>query len=150
MKFSRDTALPKWADPLLDIPATIRKDPVVMRLNETQAWVGDRPAVLLNRAIQVNEQSALGFIGQFGIDYFPAYQKLHLHRVAILRGGQTIDRTASVNTRLLERETGIDAGMYGGAVTLQLLLDDIRVGDTLWLTYTVEGGNPVFGKQWSD
>ncbi|PIF08393.1 TPR repeat protein [Janthinobacterium sp. 13] len=141
--------MPKWAVPLLEIPATERKDPVVIRLAETQVWVGDNHAVLLNRAIQVNEQSVLGVIGQFGIDYFPAYQKLHLHRVAILRGGQVMDRTASVSTRLLERETRIDAGMYGGAVTLQLLLDDVRVGDTLWTTYSVEGSNPVFGKQWS-
>lgn len=147
--FTRGSALPKWAVPLLEIPATERKDPVVIRLAETQAWVGDNHAVLLNRAIQVNEQSVLGVIGQFGIDYFPAYQKLHLHRVAILRGGQVMDRTATVSTRLLERETRIDAGMYGGAVTLQLLLDDVRVGDTLWTTYSVEGNNPVFGKQWS-
>jgi TPR repeat protein/transglutaminase-like putative cysteine protease len=147
--FTRGSALPKWAVPLLEIPATERKDPVVIRLAETQAWVGDNHAVLLNRAIQVNEQSVLGVIGQFGIDYFPAYQKLHLHRVAILRGGQVMDRTATVSTRLLERETRIDAGMYGGAVTLQLLLDDVRVGDTLWTTYSMEGSNPVFGKQWS-
>ncbi|MCX7293567.1 DUF3857 domain-containing protein [Janthinobacterium sp.] len=129
--FSRGSALPKWATPLLDIPPTERKDPVVVRLAETQAWVGENPAVLVNRAVQVNEQSVLGVIGQFGIDYFPSYQKLHLHRVAILRNGQVMDRT------------------YGGAVTLQLLLDDVRVGDTLWTTYSMEGSNPVFGKQWS-
>ena len=131
--FSRDKALPRWADPLLDIPPAEHKSPVVIRLAETQAWVGDQHAVLLNRAIEVNEQSALGMIGQFGIDYFPAYQKLRLHRVAVLRGGQVLDRTMTVGTRLLERETNIDAGMYGGAVTLQLLLDDVRVGDTLWI-----------------
>lgn len=147
--FSRDKALPRWADPLLDIPPAEHKSPVVIRLAETQAWVGDQHAVLLNRAIEVNEQSALGMIGQFGIDYFPAYQKLRLHRVAVLRGGQVLDRTMTVGTRLLERETNIDAGMYGGAVTLQLLLDDVRVGDTLWITYSVEGSNPVFGKRWS-
>lgn len=148
-QFSRGLALPAWADPLLDIPVTERKDPVVMRLAETQAWVGGRSAVLQNRAIQVNEQSALAAIGQFGIDYFPAYQKLHLHRLVILRGTQRMDRTQGVNVRLLERETGIDAGLYEGAMTLQLLLDDIRVGDTLWITYSIEGSNPVFGKQWS-
>lgn len=148
--FSRGVALPKWADPLLDIPPAAHQDPVVIRLAETQAWVGDKHAVLLNRAIQVNQQSALGVIGQFGIDYFPAYQKLHLHRVALLRGGQVLDRTTSAGTRLLNRDAHLDAGMYGGAVTLQLLLDDVRVGDTLWITYTVEGSNPVFGKQWSD
>lgn len=148
--FSRNKTLPKWADPLQDIAPAAHRYPVVMRLAETQAWVGDKHAVLLNRAIEVNEQSALGVIGQFGIDYFPAYQKLQLHRVALLRGGQVLDRTMSVGTRLLDRETRIDAGMVGGAVTLQLLLDDVRVGDTLWITYTVEGSNPVFGKRWSD
>ena len=123
--FSRGEALRKWADPLLDIPPAGHQDPVGIRLAETQAWVGDKHAVLLNRAIQVNQQSALGVIGQFGIDFFPAYQKLHLHRVALLRGGQTLDRTMSAGTRLLDREANLDAGMYGGAVTLQLLLDDV-------------------------
>lgn len=150
LQFSRGTPLPKWTQPLAQIPATVRTDPVVMRLMETQVSAGPHGAILLNRAIQVNDKSALGAIGQFGISYFPAYQKLSLHRVAILRAGQMLERTASVNTRVLERETGIDAGMYGGAATLQLLLDDVRVGDTLWLTYTLEGDNPVLGKQWAD
>jgi TPR repeat protein/transglutaminase-like putative cysteine protease len=60
-----------------------------------------------------------------------------------------MDRTATVNVRLLEREAGIEAGVYGGAKSIQLLLDDVRVGDTLWITYTTEGQNPVFGERWA-
>jgi TPR repeat protein/transglutaminase-like putative cysteine protease len=147
--FVRQAALPKWALPLGEIPATTRVDPMVVRLTETQAWVGTTPATLYNRAIQVNDSSELGTIGQVGLDYFSAYQRLILHRVAILRDGRTIDHTATVNARPLQRETGMESGMMGGATTLQLLLDDVRIGDTLWLTYTIEGENPVFGKTWS-
>lgn len=106
-------------------------------------------ATMVNRALQVNDQSSLGAIGQFGIPYYPSYQKLYLHCVMILRGKQTIDHTASVNTRLLQRETSMESGMYGGATTVQLLLDDVRIDDTLWITYTIEGENPVFGNRWA-
>lgn len=147
--FSRGAVLPKWAAPLADIPRTERTDPVVVRLNETQAIVGPAPATLYNRALQVNDSSELGAIGQFELSYFAQYQKLTLHRVMILRGDQRLDRTASVNIRPLQRETNIESGMLGGATNLQLLLDDVRIGDTLWITYTVEGENPVFGKRWS-
>jgi transglutaminase-like putative cysteine protease len=148
--FQRGAPLPKWAQPLASIPSSKRDDSVVIRLSETQAWVAATPATLYNSAVQVNSKSALDGIGQFGISFVPAYQKMLLHRVAILRGSEVLDRTATVNTRLLEREAGLENGMYGGATTVQLLLEDVRVGDTLWITYTVEGQNPVFGKMWSD
>jgi len=147
--FVRGAALPKWMQPLGDLPATERTDPVVFRLSEVQAWVDTAPAMLFSRAIQVNDQSALGTIGQYGISYFPAYQKLLLHKVVILRGNKSIDHTATVNTRLLQRETNMESGVYGGATTVQLLLDDVRIGDTLWITYTVVGENPVFGQRWA-
>lgn len=147
--FRRQAALPKWALALGEIPSTKRIDPVVVRLTETQVWVGPTPAVLYNRAIQVNDSSALGTIGQFALDYFAAYQKLLLHRVVVIRDGRMIDHTHTVNARALQRETAIDSGMLGGATSMQLLLEDVRIGDTLWVTYTVEGENPVLGKLWS-
>lgn len=147
--FVRGQPLPKWAQALAEIPPTSRKDPVVLRLHETQSNVDVISSFLINRATQINDQSALAVIGQFSIDYRPAFQKLNLHRVAILRSGQTLDRTKTVNTRLLQREAGLESGLFGGTTTVQLLLDDVRVGDTLWVTYVVEGDNPVFGKKWS-
>jgi TPR repeat protein/transglutaminase-like putative cysteine protease len=148
--FSRAAPMPRWAQPLAEIPPTERTDPVVTRLAEVQSKVGASPSMLVNQAIQVNDPASLGEIGQFSLSYFPSYQKLLLHRVAIVRAGQVTDRTATVNVRLLEREAGIDVGVYGGAKSVQLLLDDVRVGDTLWITYTVDGRNPVFGKRWAE
>ena len=147
--FVRGAPVPTWVHLATDIPQTERTDPVVIRLADTQAFVGAVPAVTYQRALQVNDSSSLGVIGQYSIDYFSQYEKLLLHKVTILRGNQRLDRTNSVSIRPLQRETNIDNGMLGGATTLQLLLDDVRIGDTLSIVYTIEGSNPVFGKHWS-
>lgn len=148
--FIRNAALPKWIAPLSAVPPALQAGAVVLRLMETQAWAGPTPVVLVNRAVQVNDKSKLGEIGQYALQYRPAYEKLSLHRVAILRGDAVLDRTASVNIRLLEQEPSIASGFYVGVTTAQLLLDDVRVGDTLQIVYSTEGANPVFGRTWTD
>ena len=147
--FVRGAPMPRWAQTLPEIPSSERPDPVLIRMADTQVSLTETPAVLYSRAIQVNDSGSLAEIGQFSITYAPAYQKLLVHKVIILRNGELIDRTASVNMRALEREQQLEQGMYGGEVTLQMLMHDVRVGDTLWVTYTIEGHNPVFGKRWS-
>jgi TPR repeat protein len=148
---ARGQPLPAWAEPLLSIPPSTSGDALVQRLSETQVWTGSGPtAILYNRAIQINHRAGLGEIGQFALSFLPSHQSLSLHRVAILRGDAVLDRTATVDARLLERESELDNGTYGGETTVQLLLDDVRVGDTLWVTYTITGDNPVFGTHWGN
>jgi len=146
--FIRSAPLPAWALPLSPIPETSRTDPIVLRLSEYQIQLGAEPVMLLNQAMQVNERAVLSKIGQFSIVYYPIFQKLKLHRVALLRAGHVIDKMDGVNIRQLQRETGMESGIYGGATTVELLLDDVRIGDTLWVTYSVSGANPVFDKKW--
>jgi lipoprotein NlpI len=148
--FTRGTPLPAWALPLAPLPATQRTVPVVIRLAESQLLADGAQSVLVHRATQVNDKTSLGVIGQYPLHFVPQYQKLHLHSVQILRGTETIDRTAGVNVRFLERETGLESGVYSGTVTAMLLLEDVRVGDTLRIIYSVEGHNPVFGQAYSD
>ncbi|MCG2583827.1 DUF3857 domain-containing protein [Massilia sp. TS11] len=146
--FARQAALPRWAELASEIPATTRTDPVVLRLAEIQVDLSGEPVVLVNRAIQVNSSAALASIGQIEINYVPAYEKLTLHRVSILRNGQRIDHLQDASLRRLQREAGFETGVYGGAESVQLLLNDVRVGDTLWLSYSISGFNPVFEKRW--
>lgn len=148
--FTRNPVLPKWAEDLEQVPATTFEEPVVIRLAEAQYWAGQNPAYLVNRAVQVNSSSRLSEVGQFSIEFVPAYQKVILHRIAILRGNQVLDRTQSANVRVLDQETDADKGYYVGAASVQVLLNDVAPGDTLWITYTVEGRNPVFGPTWTE
>lgn len=145
--FQRGSPLPIWIDRLSPVPETKSKEPIVIRLHETQVLVSDKPAMLVNRAIQINERTALEAMGQIAIEFFPEYQQLALHRVVLIRDGLDIDKTKQVEVKLIQRETRIEQGLMGGAISAQLLLDDLRVGDTLWFTYTVTGENPVFANK---
>ena len=146
--FVRGAPLPAWADPL-PLPEDDATGPVVMRLVDTHFFAGDNPAVLVSRAIQVNDAAALAQIGQQYIPFVPEYQTLKLHSLRILRGGRAMDRTASANVRFLQRESGLEQGVYSGVVTAAFLIDDVRAGDTLHLVYSVEGDNPVFAGKYS-
>lgn len=148
--FSRGAPLPTWSLPLADIPATTRRAPVVLRLAETQFNVAPTKSYLVNRAIQVNDASSLAQIGQYTIQFVPQYQQVALHRLEILRGSEVLERTEQAQVRFLERETGLESGVYSGAVTAVMLLPDVRVGDTLRVVYSVSGDNPVFSAKFSD
>ena len=143
--FVRGAPLPTWADLLpLPPPAETRRA-LAVRMEDTHLLVADEPVQLVNVATQVFDASALGQIGQIAIYFIPQYQRLSLHKVAILRGGETIDHTASVQVRFLQREAGLEQGVYSGVITASLLLPDVRVGDTLHLQYSITGANPIFG-----
>jgi transglutaminase-like putative cysteine protease/lipoprotein NlpI len=150
--FVRGAPVPAWAE-LLPLPppppsATTTPRPITVRLEDTHLLAADTPVALVNVAQQVNDAAALGQIGQIALRFIPPYQRLLLHKVAIVRGEQSIDHTADVAVRFLQREAGLEQGVYSGVITASLLLPDVRVGDTLWLQYSIEGANPIFGNRY--
>lgn len=147
--FVRGAPLPSWVQRQA-VPPTQRKEPVVVRLRDTQVRIGESIDHFVDQAIQVNDSAALRKIGQYTLEYIPAYQRMNLHSVRLLRGDTVLDRMASVDIRILERETGFERGVYSGTVTVALVIPDVRVGDTLSIAYFVEGRNPVFGTRYFD
>jgi len=147
--FVRGAPLPSWVQRQA-VPPTQRKDPVVLRLRDVQVRIGESVGTFAERATQVNDSAALGRIGQYALEYIPQYQRMNLHSVRLLRGDAVLDRTASVDVRFLERETGFERGVYSGTVTVALVIPDVRVDDTLSIAYLIEGSNPVFGGRYFD
>jgi len=143
--FVRGAPLPPWADVLPLPPPTETRRALAVRLEDTHLLVADEPVQLVNVATQVNDAAALGQIGQIAIHFVPQYQRLSLHKVVILRGSESIDHTAGVQVRFLQREAGLEQGVYSGVITASLLLPDVRVGDTLQVQYSITGANPIFG-----
>jgi lipoprotein NlpI/transglutaminase-like putative cysteine protease len=147
--FALAKPVPSWVDPVA-IPATHDAQPVTIRLADTQFMVGDVPIVFVHRALTINDAASLTNAGQLPITFFPQYQHLTLHTIHILRGQETLDRTASSTIRFLQRETGLERGVYNDAVTAAILVNDLRVGDTLEYSYSLLGQNPVFGGKFVD
>ena len=143
--FTRGVPLPAWADVLPLPPAEATRAAVAVRLDDTHLLVADKPVMLVNLAQQVFDPATLGQVGQVAMQFIPPYQRLVLHKAVILRGDQSIDHTLTAPVRFLQREAGLEQGIFSGVITANLLLPDVRVGDTLHLQYSIEGANPIFG-----
>lgn len=86
---------------------------------------------------------------QISIDFDPAYEKLLLHNIDILRDGNKIDKLVDAKKELYHRETDMDALLYDGTKTFHAILNDVRPGDILDYSYTKVGLNPVFNNKFS-
>ena len=144
--FSLGDPVPQWVEDAT-LPEAGAEQRTSLRLFDTQFLGGDAPALFARRALLVKDQPSLTAAGQIPIQFVPEYQHLQLHALRVLRGGETIDQTHSAQVRFLQRETGLERGMYSGVVTASILVNDLRVGDTLEVLYTIQGQNPVFGNK---
>ncbi len=142
--FSLADPVPSWVEPVAIPPADASK-PVVLRLSDMQWRVGDTTVLYVHRAVMINDVASLNTAGQLAIQFVPQYQRLQLHAIRVLRADKSEDRTSSSTIRFLQRETGLERGVYSGVVTASILVNDLRVGDTIELSYSLFGQNPVFG-----
>lgn len=147
-KFQKGAAPQAWVEASPAIPATEDKGPGVLLLADTQFYAGTPSAYYVHRAMQANSPGAVAELGRYSIEFVPAYQKLTLHTLRIIRGGATIDKLATARVTFLQREAGLEQGMYSGVVTASILVDDVRVGDVFDVAYTTEGENPVYGNRY--
>ena len=142
--FTLGEPVPGWVE-RISVAGTTQTEALVLPLVDTQYMLRDEPVLYVHRSIKVNDAASLTQAGHVTVVFVPQYHRLKLHAIRVLRGGETLDRTASSPVRFLQRETGLEQGVYSGEVTLSVLVSDLRVGDTLAYEYSIEGQNPVFG-----
>ncbi|MGY3452312.1 DUF3857 domain-containing protein [Bradyrhizobium sp. USDA 4353] len=141
--FTLADPVPSWVvettAPEVSAPA-----PIVIRLAETQYLVDREPEVFVRRVTAINDAASLAAAGHIAISFAQDYERVQLHWIRIQRGQEQIDRTKTSKLRFLQREQGLEQGVYSGDVTASILIDDLRVGDTIDMAYTHHGQNPVF------
>ena len=79
----------------------------------------------------------------------PSYQKLIFHTLHIVRGGARLNRLVRGEIKLLQREKDMESFLYDGAYTAHCDLEDVRVGDIIEYSFTVQGAHPVKGGRYS-
>jgi Domain of Unknown Function with PDB structure (DUF3857) len=88
--------------------------------------VGDTTALYVHRAVMINDVASLNTAGQLSVQFVPQYQRLQLHAIRVLPAGKSEDRTSSSTIRFLQRETGLERGVYSGVVTASILVNDLE------------------------
>lgn len=141
--FVRHAPVPDWVLPAPPMPAAIDA-PFSVRLNDVQFHLDQQSASYVHRALTARDIGSLDGIANVELSLQPDYEVLQMHRLAVHRGGRVEDRLDSADVRFLQRERGLEQGVYSGRVTVAIVVPDLRVGDTLELEYTTIGANPVF------
>lgn len=88
--------------------------------------------------------------GQINIIFDPHYQTLVLHELIVLRDGERIDRLDIARFELMASETELARSIYNGTYSAYFLLEDLRKGDKIILSYSLRGFNPVFENKFFD
>ena len=141
--FTLADPVPSWVDQA-PIPETSEPQPIVIRLADTQFLIDQIPVTYVRRATRINDAASLTAAGRLSISFAPEYERVQLHAIRIYRAQEELDRTKTSAIRFLQREQGLEQGVYSGRVTASILIDDLRVGDTIDVSYSTYGQNPVF------
>jgi hypothetical protein len=87
---------------------------------------------------------------QLSFQWDPSYQTLTIHDVSLIRGGERINALRPEALQVLQRETGMEIGLFDGTLTAALVIHDVRPGDTLDYAFTLTGQNPIFAGKYLD
>lgn len=88
-------------------------------------------------AIKVMNAEGVKSESQFDIQVDPAYERLEIHNLRVIRDGRVIDCRKTTRITALAMEKEIEEHIYNGAYNVNLLLPDIRPGDILEYDYTI-------------
>lgn len=138
--------VPGWVKPVAEETADALPAPAApFLLMDRQVRLGTGAQSQFEHFIRrINDASGLQAAAQIEIVFDPTYQKLVMHQVDVVREGQRLPRLDARLPRLLRRETQLERQIIDGRMTASIVLDDVRVGDRIEWSYTLEGANPVF------
>ncbi|MEA2344951.1 MAG: hypothetical protein QOF63_3120 [Thermoanaerobaculia bacterium] len=120
-------------------------------LDDHQARVaGANVDEYFRRVRQVVTSAGVQNGSELNIDFDPSFQRLVLHDVVVIRGNKRIDELARDEVRIIEKESDADESIYDGQLTALLFLKDVRPGDIIDYSWSLEGSNPLLGGRYAD
>ena len=99
--------------------------------------------VYFDRAYEPVSSELLKDAGKVQIWFSPDHQTLVIHQLKIRRDGIWHDRLVPDAITLARRESDFEHDMSNGLVSALIVLDDLRAGDVVRVSYTISGDNPV-------
>jgi hypothetical protein len=115
-------------------------------LVDTQIRVGDgnKTEYFSHYAERVLNQTGVESNSQITIEFDPTYESLTLHKIVVWRDNHAVSKLGTARMSLVNREEDLENLMYNGRKTLHVILDDVRVGDTIEYSFTHKGDNPIY------
>ena len=109
----------------------------------------ERKAIYYHEVRQVTSENGLESAAAISLSFDPAAEKLTLHSLQLVRAGQAANRLDRSAVRVSQREKDPLRANYEPSYSVDLSLNDVRVGDRIEYSYTREGGNPRLGNRYA-
>jgi hypothetical protein len=143
----------KWVQ-VADIPAppTDEQAPSTqLLLDDNQSLHDNTGSAYYNRnVVKVLKPEGLQG-GSRAVTWDPARDKMTIHALAIIRGGQRIDLLKKgEDVLVLRREKNLERAMLDGRMTATIQIKDLQVGDVVDWSYSYEHHDPLIGGRTND
>lgn len=100
---------------------------------------------LNRRVIEVVNADGLQDAALVSVDFDPAYERLVLHHVRVIRDGRIRVYDPRQAIQVIRREPDLERARYDGRLTAHFTIPDIRVGDIIDVARSHIGQHPVLG-----
>ena len=119
-------------------------------LHDTQAdLTGDEYSWHCHTAQRVLTRAGAESASHFAIEFDPAYERLDVHFIRILRGQECLEFARPDAVQIFRRETSMERLVLNGRITATLLVPDVRVNDVIEFGLTIHGSNPVLSGKYA-
>ena len=95
-------------------------------------------------------QGNIADAGRFEIPFNPEYQALTIHRVELRRDGTWSSRLKPADITIARRERQFEQDISDGLVAALLVIEDVRPGDVVRISWSIKGSNPILAGQFSE
>jgi len=117
-------------------------------LSDTQVRVDAGWSEYGHFILRVTNPSGVSDNSNINISFDPELDHLTVHSVTLRRAGETIDELAKGRVEVLQRESGLENGILDGRQTFHVLMSDVRAGDAIDYSYTIEHHEPLWGNRY--
>lgn len=120
-------------------------------LNDHQVRAGGESEWQYFRTVRkVLSPSGVQNASELSLDFDPSFEKLTIHEVSVIRGGIRVDALEPGEVRVIQKEDDADSRIYDGERTALVFVRDVRPGDVIDYSWSLEGSNPILGGRYTD
>lgn len=84
------------------------------------------------------------------LDFDPDFEHLTIHGVTVIRNGERIDAFDPEEIRVIDKEDDADDKIYDGERSALVILRDVRAGDVIDYSWSLDGANPILAGKYTD
>ncbi|HEX4461041.1 MAG TPA: DUF3857 domain-containing transglutaminase family protein [Polyangia bacterium] len=137
---------PSWVEQVAPPSTEARATDIALLLSDEQRYIDGNDQRLYRRSVmQIRSSEGLHDLSHLRVELRPAFERLTLHTLRVVRNGVVRDALETSTVDVSHDESELDAAMLDGSSTAVIVVDDLRVGDVLDWSYSIDGANPVLG-----